>query len=287
MRPVLLAFSRAVLSQMHYRMLLLAIVPFLLSVAIWGGVLWLTLQPMIDALHAWFLDHGWFSSAGDVLNWLGLGTIKAVLVPLLAMWLLLPLMILTALVFVGTIAMPIVVRHVGRRRYRDLEEKKGGSLFGTFWISTYSFIIFAVLWIVTLPLTAIPPLTFVVQPVLWGWLTYRVMAYDALSLHGSADEIKLVMRSQRWPLLAIGIVAGAMGAAPTLLWLGGALSVIFFPLLAAGAILLYVLVFIFSGLWFAHFCLEALAQVRKSQTDPEAVQAMSITPSVIPRIGED
>jgi arginine exporter protein ArgO len=63
-------------------------------------------------------------------------------------------------------------------------------------------------------------------------------------------------------LLLIGAIAGTMGAAPTLLWLGGALSVIFFPLLAAGAIWLYVLVFVFTGLWFQHYCLEALATHR-------------------------
>jgi len=63
-------------------------------------------------------------------------------------------------------------------------------------------------------------------------------------------------------LLLIGAIGGAMGAAPTLLWLGGALSVIFFPVLAAGAIWLYVLVFVFTGLWFQHYCLDALAAHR-------------------------
>jgi fatty acid desaturase len=88
------------------------------------------------------------------------------------------------------------------------------------------------------------------------------MAYDALSEHASADERRLLMREHRWPLLAIGIATGALGAAPTLLWLGGALSVIFFPLLAGVSIWLYVLVFVFSGLWFQHYCLGALARLR-------------------------
>jgi hypothetical protein len=56
-----------------------------------------------------------------------------------------------------------------------------------------------------------------------------------------------------------------MGAAPTLLWLGGALSVILFPLLAGVSIWLYVLVFTFSGLWFQHYALEALARLRQEQ----------------------
>jgi hypothetical protein len=122
--------------------------------------------------------------------------------------------------------------------------------------------VFAVLWLLTLPLSIFPPLTFVIQPALWGWLTYRVMAYDALAEHASALECKEILRGHRWPLFVIGAITGAMGAAPTLLWLGGALSVIFFPVLAAGAIWLYVLVFVFTGLWFQHYCLEALAGYR-------------------------
>lgn len=272
MRPVLIALGRALVSQLHFRMLLLTVLPFLLSVAIWGVLLWLGLQPMIDWLHAWFAANDGFAVAGDVLGWLGLGAIKTVLVPLIAMWVLLPLMILTALVFVGTMAMPIIIRHVGRRHYPGLDERKGGSMLGSLWVATYSFIVFAVLWLATLPLYFFPPLAFIAQPLLWGWLTYRVMAYDALAEHASAQEYKDIMRIHRWPLLLIGAITGAMGAAPTLLWLGGALSVILFPLLAAGAIWLYVLVFVFSGLWFQHYCMEALAVHR---TGTRAGQALT------------
>ena len=262
MRPVLIAFGRAVLSQLHFRMLLLTVMPFIVSVTVWGVLLWLGLQPMIDWLHGWFSVNDGFGVAANVLDWFGLGAITTVLVPLIAMWVLLPLMILTALIFVGIMAMPIIVRHVGGRHYSDLEKRRGGSLAGSLWIATYSFVIFAVLWLVTLPLSLFPPLTFVIQPALWGWLTYRVMTYDALAEHADPQEIRDVMRIHRWPLLLIGAIGGAMGAAPTLLWLGGALSVIFFPLLAAGAIWLYVLVFVFTGLWFQHYCLDALVAHR-------------------------
>jgi len=262
MRLVLIAFGRAILSQLHFRMLMLTVMPFLLSVVLWGAILWLGLQPLIDWMQAYFAAHDGFRMAGDALSWLGLGAIKVVIVPLLAMWLLLPLMILTALIFVGTLAMPAIIRHVASRDYPDLEKRTGGSLWGSLWISTLSFVVFAALWIVTLPLHAFPPLIFLIQPALWGWLTYRVMAYDALAEHASDTERKNIMRKHRWPLLLIGVISGSLGAAPTLLWLGGALSVIFFPLLAGVSIWLYVLIFVFSGLWFEHYCLEALAMER-------------------------
>jgi hypothetical protein len=265
MQLVITSFGRALLSQLHYRMLLLTVLPFLLSLLVWGIALWLGLQPMIDWLHNYFVDNNLFQSAASVLGWFGLGAVKTVLVPLIAMWLLLPLMVVTALIFVGLIAMPAVVNHVSSRHYPQLARLRGGSLAGSLSMSLGSFLIFAGLWLVTLPLNAVPLLAFVVQPVLWGWLTYRVMAYDALSEHASAGERRELMAAHRWPLLAIGIAAGAMGAAPTLLWLGGALSVILFPLLAGVSIWLYVLVFVFSGLWFQHYALEALARLRQLQ----------------------
>ncbi len=275
MHAVLVSFGRAVLSQLHLRMLLLTVLPFVVSIAIWSVLLWLGLQPAIDWLQAYFADSGAFGSAGQVLGWFGLGAFKTVLVPLIAMWLLLPLMILTALVFVGTMAMPLIVRHVANRRHPQLERRKGGSIWGSVWIALSSFVVFVVLWLVTLPLTLFPPLAFVVHPLLWGWLTYRVMAYDALAEHASAQEYRDIVRIHRWPLLAIGAVAGAMGAAPSLMWLGGALSVIFFPLLAAGAIWLYVLVFVFSGLWFQHYCLDALAAYRAGAATRPAMKDMN------------
>lgn len=262
MRKVMIAFGRALISQLHVRMLLLTIFPFFLSVAIWGVILYFSLQPMIDWLQAWFIENDGFGLAGSTLAIFGMGALKTVIVPLLAMWVLLPLMILTALIFIGVFAMPTVADHVGRRFYPQLEKRHGGSVWGSAWISLLSFGVFAFLWIVSLPLSAIPPLGLLAHALLWGWLTYRVIAYDALAEHADADERQAIQRRHRWPLLAIGTATGAMGAAPTLLWLGGALSVILFPFLAALSIWLYVLVFVFSGLWFEHYCLNALAEFR-------------------------
>src|SRR5438552_5909920 len=265
MRPVIVAFGRALLSQFHVRMLMLTFLPFLLSVVIWGLALWLGLQPLVDWLQNYFVGSGGMQAAGNALSWLGLGALKTVIVPWMALWLLLPMMILTALVFVGLFALPAVARHVGGRHYAELQQRKGGTLFGSIWISLSSFLLFCVLWLATLPLWLVPPLAFVIPALLWGWLTYRVIAYDALSAYADKDEIKAILKIHRWPLLMIGIITGAMGAAPTLLWLGGALWLIVLPVMAAGSIWLYVLVFVFTGLWFEYYCLEALSKYRAAQ----------------------
>jgi len=260
--PVAGAFGRAVWSQLHVRMLLLTLMPFVLSLLLWGVVLWLGLQPLIDAVQAWFAANDGFRVTGNLLGSLGLDALKTVIVPLIAVWVLLPLMILTALLFIAIFAMPVITRHVSTRNFMTLELRHGGSLGGSLWNSASTFIIFLVLWLVTLPLAIVPPLGLIIQTLLWGWLTYRVMAYDALAGHADAAERTHILRTHRWPLLIIGAISGAMGAAPTLIWLGGALALVLFPLLAGLALWLYVLVFVFTGLWFQHYCLDALARHR-------------------------
>ena len=130
MRPILIAFGRAVLSQLHFKMLMLTVLPFVLSVAVWGVALWLGLQPLIDGLQNYFITNDVFRVSGNVLSMFGLGVMKTVLVPLIAMWALLPLMILTALVCIGLIAMPSIVKHVAGRHYPEIEARKGGACWG-------------------------------------------------------------------------------------------------------------------------------------------------------------
>ncbi len=262
MRAVLNAYGRALLAQLHGRMILLSLLPFLLSVLLWGLLLWQGLQPLVDALHSLFAVHDGFRLSGSVLGAVGLGMLKTVIVPLIAMFLLLPLMILTALLFIGVAAMPAVGRHVGARHFAQLEKKRGGSFAGSLRTSCAAFLVFVLGWLLTLPLYVFPPLALLAQALLWGWLTCRVMAYDALADYASADELRALMRLHRWPLLAIGLASGAAGALPGLLWMGGVMSVVFFPFLAMLAIWLYVIIFIFTALWFTYYCLEALAGLR-------------------------
>ena len=262
MRNVLNSYGRALLSQLHGKILLLSIAPFILSLILWGALLYVGLQPLIDSLHALFTQYDFFRTSGQMLATFGLGTLKAVIVPLIAMFMLLPLMILTALIFMGLFAMPAIGRHVGGRHFPQLEKKHGGSLLGSVGTSLATFLLFIVVWVLMLPLYAFPPAALAGQAVLWGWLTYRVMAYDAMADYASVEERHAIMRTQRWPLLAIGMVSGAAGAVPGMLWMGGVMSVVFFPFLAAFAIWLYVLIFIFTGLWFQYYCLEALSRLR-------------------------
>jgi hypothetical protein len=182
------------------------------------------------------------------------------------MLVLLPLMIITSLLFIGVGAMPAIARHVSRVQFPALERKEGGSFLGSLGVNLSGIVVFALLWLVTLPLYALAPVALVVQAVLWGWLTARVMGYDALAIHASLAERRAIMHAQRRPLLLIGTVSGLLGALPGVAWIGGALfSVVLFPVLAVLSIWLYLVIFIFTGLWFQYFCLQALADLRAAQ----------------------
>ncbi len=274
MTALVTSLYRALLSQWHPRMLLLTLLPLAVAIALWGVALWFGLQPLIDRLHAWFADYGLFRAAGEMLDAVGLSAMRTLMVPLLAMWLLLPFMIVTALVLVGSLAMPAIAGHVGQRHYPQLQRRHGGSLAGSLWVSLTSFAGFIVLWTLTLPLSLVPLFALFVQPLLWGWLAHRVMSYDALADYADRDERRVIVQRERWPLLVIGVATGSLGAVPGLLWLGGVTSVIFFPVLATAAIWLYLLVFVFSGLWFQYYCLDALARLRSvplSAADPARI----------------
>jgi hypothetical protein len=262
MDRVVSAWGRAFLSQWHGKMLMMSLAPFLLAVGLWAVLLYLGLQPLVDYLHGVFSEYGLFAGSGSLLGSLGLGALKTVVVPLIAMLLLLPLMILTALIFIGVVAMPMIGRHVGLRHYPQLEQRHGGSILGSVGVALGGMAVFIGLWILTLPLYFFPPLAVLVQALLWGWLTTRVMVYDTLADYASAEERREILSRHRWRLLVIGVISGAAGALPGAIWLGGVMAVVFFPFLAAASIWLYVLIFIFTGLWFAYYCLDALARLR-------------------------
>ncbi|MEW6763669.1 MAG: EI24 domain-containing protein [Pseudomonadota bacterium] len=263
MKGVGLAYRRALGAQFSRRMLVLSTAPLALSLLLWGFVLWTGLQPLLDWLQGTFAQYEIFQSSGSVLSMLGLGMLKVMVIPLLAIALLLPLMIASALLFMGVIAMPVIERHVGNSQYPKLEKKQGGSFIGSVGINVGSTAVFAVLWLLTLPLYAVPPLAWLVQACLWAWVTSRVMSYDALAAHASPEERRELMRRHRGALLAIGFASGLAGALPGIAWMGGALiSIVLFPVLAMLSLWLYIMIFLFAGLWFQYYCLGALDELR-------------------------
>ena len=271
MRPVLTAYTRALRSQLTGRMLLLSAIPFVLSLLLWGTLLYHGFDPLNDTIRRLFETYGGFQASGSVLATFGMGALKTIVVPLIAMLLLLPLMIFTSLIFMGVAAMPAIVKHVSARQFPHLEKKSGGSFIGSIRTNVGGFLMFVPLWLLTLPLYVIAPLAVLAQVVLWGWLTSHVMSYDALADHASAEERAIIMRRHRRHLTLIGMISGAAGALPGIVWIGGTLlSILLFPFLAVISVWIYLLIFIFTGLWFQYYCLQALEELRAANANATA-----------------
>jgi hypothetical protein len=254
------SFGRAFFAQFHPKMWLLSIVPTIVSLIVWGIILKLTLSHLTLWLQSLIGAHdfpGWVLAALSIFN--------TYLAPLLAMWLMLTILMLTTMALVGTVLMPFITRFVAARDFPELEQKKGGSLMGGIVNTLRCFGLFVLMWLVCLPLAFVPVLGFVLYSILWGWLTYRTMAYDALAEHASLEEMDLIFRQHRWPLLAIGSIACLAGSIPGGLWLSGVLTVVLLPITATVSIWLFLLIFIFAALWFQYYLLAALQALRQAK----------------------
>ena len=182
---------------------------------------------------------------------------------MLLLFLAIPVIVIATLLFVAVLMTPAMVALVAERRFPSLERKKGGSMLASLLWSLGSTLLAVIALVLSIPLWLIPPLILVLPPLIWGWLTYRVMSYDALVDHASSEERRQIFKQHRMQLLGIGVLSGYLGAAPSLIWASGAMFVAMAPILVPVAIWLYTLVFSFSSLWFAHYTLSALEQLRQ------------------------
>jgi hypothetical protein len=225
-----------------------------------------------------------YELVSTLLGWLervGLHNLRVVLAPLIVLFLSIPVIVICALLFVAWMMTPAMVSLVAERRFHALERKRGGSVLTSVVWSLGSTLLAVVALGVSVPLWFIPPLVLVLPPLIWGWLTYRVMAYDALVVHASRDERKQIFKELRMPLLAIGVVSGYLGAAPSALWASGAMFMVFAPVLVPVAIWVYTLVFAFSSLWFAHYTLDALARIRRENAGIPVAESASNAPEIV------
>ena len=269
------SFWRAVAYCLHPRVIVLSLLPLGLMIALatvlgyfyWdAAVAWTR-----SALDAWPLLAGFWGWIGRFFS----GDVTAALAPLVVVFAATPLIVVVSLLIVAGIMAPALTRLVAERRFASLEQKKGASFFGSMARSIGLTVLALLALVVSMPLWLIPPLVLILPPLIWGWLTYRVMSFDALAEHASPEERDTLLRTHRLPLLGIGVLCGYLGAAPSIVWASGLLFAAAFFVLAPLAIWIYTLVFAFSALWFAHYCLDALAQLR-AQRAAAAVSSCAV-----------
>lgn len=262
MNDLLKSLFRAVAGMAHPRVLWLTAAPFLMSAAIWGVLFFYGWEWAVGAVRDWLGHWPALGSVERAIAFIGMTGLHLVFAPFLVVAVAIPLIVATILLVMGVTATPAIVKHLGRRRYPQLSIARGGSMLGSVGYSLSVTVLFLGLLIVTAPLWFIPPFFAVLPPLLWGWLTYKVMSYDALALHASREERRMVIRQHRWPLLGMGVVTGLLSALPTMIWATSLIAIVLFPVIAVISVWLYAVIFVFSALWFTHYCLAALDTLR-------------------------
>lgn len=288
MKPLLDSFWRAAAYCLHPRVIALSLLPLVLMVAIALGLGYFFWDTAIDSVRAAFESWAIYVTLTDWLVGIGLPGLKSALAPLVVVFLVTPVIVVFSLLAVAILMSPSMLSLVAERRFPALEKKHGGSFFASVFLSLGTTVVALFALLITIPLWLIPPLVLILPPLIWGWLTYRVMSYDMLSEHASVDERKTLLCRHRGALLGIGVLTGYLGAAPSLVWASGVLFIAFAPVLVPVAIWIYTLVFAFSALWFAHYLLAALDVLRReaaaaaSPAGPQFERAADASELVLP-----
>lgn len=235
---------------------LLVVMAVLVGVFLWDGA--------VASVQSWLEQARWlqwlWSSMGVARD-----TASVVVAAVIVVLLLSPILIMVALGVVAVVMTPPMVALVAQQRFPLLERKRGASWVTSAMWAMSSTAIALLVFALTIPLWLVPPMMLVLPPLIWGWLTYRVMTFDALAEHASKAERVEVLKQHRYRLILMGVICGYVGAAPSLVWASGILFAAAFWILIPLAVWMYALVLAFSSLWFAHYGLAALYSFRATQ----------------------
>lgn len=238
MKSVITALLEAFKSAFHPKMLSLVLWPMLAATALWAGAALLFWGNWIAGLNGML-------QATPLEQWISQGAFALVshyLIMIILVLLLLPAIYVTALLITSIFAMQIMVNHVARLYYPELEMKRGGSTAGSVVNALMAIVVYCAGWVLSLPLWLISPLALLLPVVLMAYLNQRLFRYDALAEHASSDEYAQLMQRITMKLYLLGVVVGLLQLVPLLN--------VFLP--------------IYTALAFIHLCLAELKQLRQA-----------------------
>lgn len=189
--------------------------PVLVAVLLWGVAGFFGIGPLADwclgILQA--LPHvgKWFGEAGKWSHLVAGGLLE------LLLWLaLLPLILATALLLIATLGLPLMLERVADRDYADLARRHGGSQWGSLRTALGTFLIFLLLFVLSLPFWLIPGAGALIAALLSAWMNKRCLCYDALMNHADAGELVLLPREHAWRLRLLALIGAGLALVPVL-----------------------------------------------------------------------
>lgn len=219
------------------RVLALALVPPLAAIAVWLALAW----AFADDWARWVAEA---IATTPWLTWLNDWGLASVLIwasGIAAFALLVPLMLVVAVLVTEILAMPVIVPLVGAREYPRLERRRGGTVAGSAWNAVTSIVLFAALWLLSLPLWLTGIGALLLPALISALFNQRMFRYDALAEHATAGEYRAVVQAAGGRLYALGLALAALYYVP----------------------LVNLLAPILSALAFTHLCLAELESLRQ------------------------
>src|SRR6476469_4593 len=177
MSKLLDSFWRAAMYCLHPRVIALSVLPLVIMAALSLGLGYWFWSDAVELIRS---QLGAYEMVNTMVGWLeglGLSGLRLVLAPALLLFMAIPVIVIVSLLFVAIFMTPAMVALVAERRFPQLERKKGGSLVASLFWSLGSTLLATIAMVVSMPLWLIPPLILILPPLIWGWLTYRVMSY--------------------------------------------------------------------------------------------------------------
>jgi hypothetical protein len=221
-------------------------------------------------------QQGFYSAIVSTLEGIGLTWLVDLIPQWLLILLLIPISILLTLLITEFMISPKATAFVLVKRFPELKNKHGAGFFTSLvWVFSSLFLTILLL-VLTSPLWFIPIFTLIILPFIWGWFSYRLMSFEALSIVADKDECKTVMAQHRVWLIVMGIILGYMGSVPGIVSIYGLFAIALFPLLMVFGLWMYILIFTFGSLWYTHYCLAALRQWRLQNELPVILPVTSI-----------
>lgn len=231
------ALTRAFISLLHPKMLVLMILPLAVALALWlvlafafwsEAVQWIDMNfKSLDSVQ-WMLTVWPLAIIATHIAWIVLLLVSA------------PLALAVAVVVVSIFAMPVMVNHVSKRHYPQLAARQGGGFTGSLWNAVQAIFIFIFLAAVTLPLWIFPLFWPVLPVLLLAYINQRMFRFDALAEHADAAEIIELVRRHRGVYFGLGVALALLAYIPVFGF--------FIP--------------IYAGLAFIHFSLDRLQALR-------------------------
>jgi len=262
MTAVLDALARSLVYCLMPRVLALSLLPLVVLMSVCGALTWAYWEQGVALVQEALEMSVLLGAALKGLEAMGAPGLRTVLAPMILVAAVVPVLVVACLMVVTQFMTPALVNLVAGRRFAQLERRKGTPVWCSVVRSVGLSLLAVMVLIASMPLWLVPPMVLLIPPLVWGWLSMQVMSFDVLADHATPEERVDLMRGHRWPLMAMGVASGLLGAAPAAVWAFGALTLVLAPLVMMASIWLYTAVFALTSLWFAHYLLAALQRHR-------------------------